>query len=144
MIPQPKYKIGQKVWNAGATWGQTPQPCKICQGLGRIEASHVMGTSSIQCPMCYGKGTDGACSFVPYVKLLTVGGIRVETWARKGEEVGYMCKETGVGSGTIYYEPRLFASEREAKTYADKETVEAQKHFEDTHTKNEHGNWVSK
>jgi len=41
---------------------------------------------------------------------LTIGQVRAQI-DKKGSEIAYMCKETGVGSGRIWAECKLFPSE---------------------------------
>jgi len=63
------------------------------------------------------------------VRKLTIGSVLIDTHEDRGP-VSYMCRETGIGSGSIYYESKLFASKADADAHASAEaaskTVEAQ------------------
>jgi hypothetical protein len=56
----------------------------------------------------------GFSEWTPYVRQLTVGSIQIDTASDPGEHVRYMCVETGVGSGNVYYQSDAAASYEEA------------------------------
>lgn len=53
----------------------------------------------------------------PCVRSLTIGSIRIDT--NDSDPVSYMCAETGVGSGNIYSEQTLFATQDAAEADAE-------------------------
>jgi len=67
-------------------------------------------------------------AFDPSVSKLTIGSVRVDTSDERG--TSYMCIETGVGSGSIYYESDLFSTHDEAMTVATLKAAEADKGVE--------------
>ncbi len=50
------------------------------------------------------------------VQALTVGSIQIDTAKSYGDPVRYMCHETGIGSGQVYDESRLYGTKEEAET----------------------------
>lgn len=141
MIITAKFDIGDRVYYARTNWASTPATCVACSGRGRIQATHAFGSTDITCPKCGGKGNDGAYSHAPFVSKVTIGSVCYDSARKHHDKFTYMCKETGVGSGTIYNESCLFASENEAKVVASLLATKAQKDWERTHEKDEHGNW---
>lgn len=128
-----KYRIGQKVWLATTRTTSGAWPCPDCLGektwLATTRAGEVI---TVQCPRCQGHQINRSIPslnrnmWVIETRPLTIGSVRTDTAARGGEQVSYMCEETGVGSGTIYYETLLFATEQEAADRAAVLTAEAQ------------------
>ena len=62
-------------------------------------------------------------TFEVVLDRLTVGSIQIDTASRNGHPVSYMCRETGVGSGQIYYENMLHPTEEEARSKAQAEVA---------------------
>lgn len=60
---------------------------------------------------------------VPCTEKLTIGSIRIDT-NDIDKPVSYMCVETGVGSGSVYYESDLHLTEEEAFRFAQARAVE--------------------
>ena len=91
--------------------------CDLCRGSGRVAIADVEDRQA-ECPDCHGRGDLGKDFPVPAVaQALTIGQVNVTTRSRtdRGEkEVTYMCKETGIGSGTIHREENLFPTAEEA------------------------------
>ena len=112
MIPTPKYEIGQTVYRAHVTRERVNHDCPDCLGSGRWSCTSPAGaTMEMSCPRCsvthYGNDTLGL-SYVKaqcYVVTLTVGSVQIDTASK--EVVRYMCRETGVGSGSVYDESDL-------------------------------------
>jgi hypothetical protein len=61
--------------------------------------------------------------YVPAVGSLTIGSVRVDT--NDERQNSYMCQETGVGSGSIYYEGDLFHTRDEAMVAAEAKAAAA-------------------
>ena len=122
-IPTPKYEIGQTVFYASHIAKTKSHPCPDCLGSGEWSVTTPAGSIfAVACKRCIAYKSDRDLSLqyevhVPLVRNLTIGSVQINTAAYKPSEViAYMCLETGVGSGSIYYEPNLFATERESET----------------------------
>jgi len=121
-FPVPKFRKGGKVWFAWTDTTTASHPCPDCQGTKTWECTSPAGhTMEMQCPRCdrdvyndalnlrYTKHTFG-------VRELTIGSIQIDTnCAHREHPVSYMCIETGVGSGSVYSENRLYATKAEAE-----------------------------
>lgn len=121
-----KYSVGDVVYFANTTTEKRRHPCPDCNGVGKWKAvSPAGGEYEFSCPRCsasYNSDRDLMLdyqAFAPYVQKLTIGSIQVNT-AKGSWDSGarYMCHETGVGSGTVYDEARLFSTEQEARVAA--------------------------
>lgn len=129
-LPEIKYAIGDRVWHATTTQSQEKHPCPDCLGTGKWDVKSPAGTEAeVDCPRCKGHKTLSIYSTAPDIRHLTIGSIKIDTDVKVETEpylrdpVQYMCPETGVGSGTLYYQQRLFATKDEA-TAAAMEQVE--------------------
>lgn len=120
-----KYSVGDTVFRAGTISERKQHPCPDCKGLRKWKAtSPAGGEYEFSCPRCaasYNADRDltlDYSAFVPSVERLTIGSIQVNT-APMSYDTGnsYMCRETGVGSGSVYRENDLFETE-EAATLA--------------------------
>lgn len=114
-----KFSIGEKVHFAGTHMVQKKHPCPDCKGSRKWQAeSPAGGKYEFSCPRCSERYLSeqslslAYSQFDPYSRELTIGSVRVDTADDK--PIVYMCVETGVGSGSIYREDDLFASEDEA------------------------------
>lgn len=119
MIPTPKFDVGMSVWAAWTVSGQQQDPCPDCLGSGKWSLTMPNGnTQDVQCSTCdCGRGYIASLKFEPDVRPLTIGSVRLDT-NDKVNPISYMCEETGVGSGTIHYESRLFHTHEEAHQHA--------------------------
>jgi hypothetical protein len=125
MIPTPKYSIGQTVFSASIRKVREDLPCPDCLGSREWTARSPAGTEiKTACPRCSVRfgSTDSELSlerwvYTPLVSRLTVGSVRIDTNDLK-HPVEYMCVETGVGSGQVHHEERLFADQAGATEYA--------------------------
>ena len=126
-----KYNLNQKVWLIRREKRREWTTCKACTGIGEIKLDN--GEKSC-CPKCYGE--KGKYHFFEFEwsprERLTIGIIQITLTNiepddifnnmghfKEGEttiEVQYMCYETGVGSGSCYYEKDLWESHNEAKS----------------------------
>jgi hypothetical protein len=136
-LPVPKYKIGDKVWLGTAQSTEGTHPCPDCFGSGKWAVKSPAGLeTTVPCPRCSHNGYFNSDAKVPsleYLKYvavthaLTIGSITAKTHPWHDDDgVEYMCNETGIGSGSIYREGRLHATEAEAFEYANREVAEAQ------------------
>lgn len=118
-----KFAIGQKVWSIMQGQEQVKIPCEACNSQGRVP---LLNKEYYSCPKCYGK-----CHSITYKqsawylrekRALTIGQQSVERNYTKLEEK-YMCVETGIGGGSVYYVQTLFGSESEAKDECNKRNI---------------------
>ena len=122
-----KYAIGDVVYHAGTTTIQKQHPCPDCSGERKWKAkSPVGGEYSFACPRCsvrYQSNSELSLEYTthaPLVSTLTIGSVRYDSHHYgDGPVVEYMCRETGVGSGSIYKEKDLFATREEAEHAAE-------------------------
>lgn len=116
-MPVPKYSIGDKVWAQGFTTIGAKHECPDCLGEKTWVCKSRAGQEmEMDCPRCCGSSVASASDlsytkYVPFVRQLTIGSVRIDTNERTNGPVSYMCKETGVGSGTIWREGQLHLTE---------------------------------
>lgn len=118
-----KFDVGQTVWYANTTTQEFQHKCPDCNDTRAWEAkSPAGGVFAIPCPRCsvqYSAHDElrlKYTQFVPSVRALTVGQIKASTAVGDDWDAGnsYMCHETGIGSGSVYRERDLFATQEEA------------------------------
>lgn len=127
-IPQPKYKIGDRVYRPWVNTGTRHEKCPDCADVGAWLVHTPVGESFfIPCSTCSDtfdrrplRVHDVGC-----VNALTIGSVRVDTAAKPHEQVSYMCRETGIGSGSVYYEGDLFDDRESAQRVADFKAIES-------------------
>ena len=117
-----KYSIGDRVYHATTTTEKKRHPCPDCLGEKKWGIKSPAGTEyQIDCPRCstsYISERDLTLDysiFVPRAGALTIGSVQYNS--QKGSYdhgARYMCRETGVGSGSVYNEDDLFLTEEEA------------------------------
>lgn len=121
-----KYSVGDVVYYASTTTESKKHDCPDCKGLRKWKAISPAGKEyTFECPRCsasYNSDRDlvlDYSAYTPVVQRRTIGSIQVNT-AKDSYGAGnsYMCIETGVGSGSVYREAQLFASESEAMAAA--------------------------
>lgn len=130
-VPTPRYQIDQSVWKASTQRKTAQLPCPDCLGSRlwavRTPAGTQMTTPCQRCAPRYGMNRTPGNSkipslmvevFTPTVSCLTIGSVRIDTAANAREQVAYMCREAGIGSGGVYYEPDLSESREEAEASA--------------------------
>lgn len=122
-----KYSVDDAVYVGRAEWGSEPIPCPDCKGTGKwtvVANSGPSGFWETTCQTCrdwgnysgYGTGKVKQSTRIAITEYRTIGSIQVDT---NGDVVRYMCVETGVGSGSIYYEKDLFPTREEALAHAE-------------------------
>ena len=123
-----KYSVGDRVYLAGTITKAFMRECPDCQGSKQWDAISPAGKQyQFACPRCsasYQSERDldlKYTQFIGSVEPLTIGSIRVDT--NDERPISYMCIETGVGSGSIYYEPDLFPTEEEARIAAEQKAT---------------------
>lgn len=124
-VLETKYSIGDTVYFATTVSARKMRDCPDCKGERKWKAVSPAGHEyTFPCPRCAAAYTSEHrlslqySAFEPYVQKLTVGQVRAVSPVEDGRRAEYMCVETGVGSGSLYDEARLFATEEEAKIAA--------------------------
>lgn len=119
-----KFGIGDTVYWASTVIAQKQHPCPDCLGSREWKATSPAGAEyTFACPRCserYMRNCDLSLKYSvhePAVRKMTVGSVRTDSHEDKPNS--YMCRETGVGSGAVYYENDLFATEAEAMRAAE-------------------------
>lgn len=114
-----KYKIGDIVHRAYTTIISKSHDCPDCLGSQEWTATSPAGESyKFACPRCsgsYQSNPDMNLNYnwhSPCSDALTIGSVRTDT--HDVRPISYMCQETGVGSGSVYYEGTLFSNEEDA------------------------------
>jgi hypothetical protein len=121
-----KYSIGDIVWHASTTTERKQHPCPDCKGARKWKAtSPAGGEYDFSCPRCsasYSSDHDMSLTYtasVPVVHCLTIGSIQYNTEPGSYDHgARYMCRETGVGSGSVYNESDLYETEEAAMATA--------------------------
>lgn len=121
MLPTPRYYIGQVVYAVQLTTMAHVYDCPDCLNSRFWIATSAAGEQhQISCPRCtahYVGAPDSLPSLkyekhVAGIRSLNIGSIRANT---DDPAVEYMCKETGVGSGTLWKEGDLYPTPEEAE-----------------------------
>lgn len=130
MLPVPKFTIGDHAFCGRVESTKRERECPDCKGTKKWKCTTPAGEEfQIQCPRCtnsYGVPQLHYYEAAARIDALTIGSVRIDTSAIEGETVAYMCHETGIGSGSIWYENRLFATREEAEAQAAIEVAEFQ------------------
>jgi hypothetical protein len=119
----PKYEIGDSVWLAESNWNSLPIQCPDCLGQKTWLVSTPAGeTFQSYCRTCWHgyEGCSGTVNEYGYratTRQLTIGMVCVRQSEEKSE-IQYMCRETGVGSGSMWNEADLFLTHFAAKANA--------------------------
>jgi len=138
-LSTPKYEVGDVVYQGYKTREQVAIECPQCLGEKGWNTKTPAGNSYyVVCKECRGSGTIFHYSYFPRVKKLTIGSVRINTdeWDTSEGHISYMCEETGIGSGIVYYEGRgvLHRTHIQALAFAEKLCEEA--NSEDTEGNN--------
>ena len=126
-----KFKIGDIVWAADSDREEIPETCPDCLGTRHWSVTTPAGdTFDCECDTCrHGYEVRGFVTRWDYVgraRPLTIGSVRIDTNDDENP-ISYMAAETGVGSGAVWYEYRLFESEKEALKTAEVRALELQR-----------------
>ena len=115
-----KFDIGDTVFTLKSGSRTLFIECLSCdEGLVKLKNG-----KTLKCPECEGKGLLAdrrECIFIPVRAPMTIGqqGVEIRPSANKIKE-SYMCKETGIGSGSGYLAKNLFTTFKEAHDEADR------------------------
>lgn len=119
------FKIGDTVYFPHTINEQRQHPCPDCLGKRTWHVrSPAGGVYTAPCPRCTGgyrsvKELSLYYHFaVPVVSKMTIGMVRAMQ-SDEGNQNEYMCRETGIGSGSVYTEEMLTADKDEAEAIAE-------------------------
>jgi len=118
-----KYGIGDKVWGFGTDYVNKKLLCPDCLGTLKWRITFADGHSEeTKCFTC-SRSYEGSLGYIPYsewqptVRELTIGKL----YGFEDGRARYMCEETGIGSGTVHDEKKLFSTKEEAEAAAQTE-----------------------
>lgn len=122
-----KYEVGQKVY-AVSNRSDTRQihvNCDVCNSTGKVKVEG--RNEQYECPVCHGKTEVehyGYKYVISYYEAM-IGKVQIEEYSKEYTDknqsrVTYMIEPTGIGSGTIWREERLFATHKEAIEFCEK------------------------
>jgi len=125
MIIETKYNLGDFVYVILRKQKSTTVDCSACSGTGRITLNNGKDRS---CPECYGRRTETTWEpeawALSYESSGNIGRIGVERYAVEYQDMEdvtqYMLNSTGVGSGTLWKEERLFLTVELAQAECDR------------------------
>lgn len=121
-IIETKYNLGDVVYNAYYYHDSYFEKCHDCDGTGKwkVEGKDLQ----IECQTCnqhyrqaQHTGKVRKFKYFPKVRKLTIGQIRAQVG--HDPEIRYMCKETGLGSGTLWSESMLVKDKKMAEKCAE-------------------------
>ena len=131
---KPKFNLDDKVFHIANHQRPKWTECPMCKGSKQI----TLNGETESCPKCWGRGGEQGWfsegwhvarsgwedpDTLRYLEggfsLLTIGQVRLEHTKGKRPEWTAMCRETGVGSGTIHHMDRMFATAEEAQAECD-------------------------
>ena len=119
MIIKTKFSIGDKVYFIGYETKQVKNTCNVCKGSGKIEIEN----ETFNCPKCHGRKYTIETEKQKWrivESVYKIGLVRPTIRVDGKDKTEYMMIETGIGSGSIYYEDDLFKSIKEAQKECDK------------------------
>lgn len=123
-VIETKYSIGDTVWYANITTEVKHHPCPDCLGSRKwIATSPAGGAFEVGCPRCAASYQANHALSLSYsvwtstARRLTIGQVRPCSGDHGTHQ--YMCLETGIGSGSLYNEDRLFETEEAARACGD-------------------------
>jgi DNA-directed RNA polymerase subunit RPC12/RpoP len=112
------FNLGDKAWHIFSTRKSVFISCPSCDaGFVKLKDG-----ASLKCPQCDGKGLLAQKSGMVWKveqNPLTVGQIRFEIDGDETKET-YMCRETGIDSGTLHDIARLYKTQILAQAECDK------------------------
>jgi hypothetical protein len=129
----PRFAKGDTVYAAEATHGEKWVSCPDCLGTKIWTVIFADGDArEVECQTCKrgylpATGQIKTGMWTPCVRKLTVGSIRYNDTDKK--PFSYMCNETGVGSGRVYYDDDLFATHDEALPVANERYEQQMRHL---------------
>lgn len=118
-----KFDLGQQVFGICIHRLESVALCRLCNDTNQITIQNEPFT----CPKCKGGK--------PYIEKMIVsdwgriGKVQVEQYEKPNQydelsRISYMLTSTGIGSGTVWYEEKLFATREEAQAFCDRKNAE--------------------
>lgn len=124
---QAKFKVGQKVYAVSnkSDSREIHVKCDVCNSTGKVKVNG--RDEEYICPACKGRTETEhyGYNYVISYPRAKIGKVQIEEYSKKYEKeyksnVKYMLEETGVGSGSLWREDRLFATEKDAQDFCEK------------------------
>jgi RNA polymerase subunit RPABC4/transcription elongation factor Spt4 len=123
-----KFSLGDHVYIVDSHRFERIVRCKPCHNTGKV----IIGDEELICPKCNGRSTHTQYAgekfyiteFDTVVGKIGIEEIEAGYYRREDEpnpKITYMVVATGVGSGTLWPEDKLFRSEEEAQQFCDQE-----------------------
>lgn len=126
-----RFSKGDKVYVADTEYRENWIACPDCLGTLHWVVVFANGDAvQIECQTCKqgyepSRGKIDVKSYLPVVRELTVGSIRFDDTEK--EQFSYMCEETGVGSGRVYYDSDIFTDKASATVRANEKNQDQMK-----------------
>lgn len=126
---QPKYEVGQRVWVVDIRTDDKRETCPDCLGTKHWPITTPGGdTFDLECATCrYGYEVRGFLTtrvVNTVATQVTIGSVRIDT--ERDCPIEYMMIETGVGSGRVWKETDVFATEADAYPRLEQKRAEIQ------------------
>jgi hypothetical protein len=126
MIITTKFDLGQIVYPISQRQTKEIIPCLACGGKGIIT---LLDNTNCVCPRCYGDGGKSKWLCLEWYqdKCGVIGSIKVSIYddnPNNEDEYRYMLDITGIGSGTLWPEDRLFSTYDDALFECDRRNRE--------------------
>lgn len=124
---QAKFKVGQKVYGVSnrSNLRQIHVKCDVCESTGKVKVNGK--DEEYTCPVCQGRIEIKHYGYIYVISYFNakIGRVQITEYDEKYKkdnksEVTYMLDKTGVGSGQIWHEDRLFATEKEAQDFCNR------------------------
>ena len=129
-IIETKFSVGDKVYHPFTQHDHEEFTCPDCDGTKVIHVEFAGGRrEEIDCVTCrdlwgHSSGKLKKPSLSVVVVCYTIGSVGID---ERGPR--YMCNETGVGSGSVYYEDTIFLTEKEAVEASEKTRTNSHAHI---------------
>jgi hypothetical protein len=143
------FDLGQKVWRIQNASNPHRKPCKVCEGTGMVTVPR--REKQILCPDCNGRAwikvyppaqwnVMGEIT-IGMITAIAINKLKDEEKETIFDNTGhyfkegnttfkfeYMCYETGLGSGSLYNDNWIFATQEEAQAECDRRNSELVQH----------------
>jgi len=128
MTIETKYNLGDKVFTISNPQVSEYIDCNLCKGSCYVPIGNTERT--VPCPDCHGQGRTLKRykeTWKADASIKTVGNVRASLYKYKKSEdrIEYMLEETGVGSGSVWPEDRLFSTLECAREECEKRNLES-------------------
>lgn len=117
-----KFSIGDNVYVATSTYCGEEFPCSPCGATGCV----TLEGERYLCPKCKGAGRKTYDKYKYAVGVDVVGKIACEVTEDGPVQTNYMLRGTGIGTGTLWAEHRVFDTREGAQAACDRMNEVAQ------------------